>query len=241
MFFIKKAPCTALNKWMVWYLLTVCPHFYSPFAFMKNFAISFLLVIIACIADYGQTGIASTLTQTRFLADSTTLPVHNFSVTEKDSKALLRWKADTLAVAESFYAVERSGNGIDFSMVGITKSTSNGWIEFLDDSPPKGKIFYRIKLSAGQKSFYSEIIAASPAADVSCKFYPNPVDNMLIVKSELSIELQISDRFGKTLITDKFPGGLKVIDVSALEPGIYIVTLFQKETSHQVTEKLVKK
>ena len=208
---------------------------------MKNFSITFLLIIITCTGGYGQTAPAIILTQARFLTDSATLPVHNFTITEKDSKALLRWKADTLAIAESFYAVERSNNGIDFSMVGITKSTNNGWIEFLDDSPPKGKIFYRIKLTAGQNSFYSEMIAASPAADVSCKFYPNPVDKILIVKSELSIELQISDRFGKPLITDKFPGGLKVIDVSSLEPGIYIVTLFQKETSHQVTEKLVKK
>ena len=27
MFVIKKLPYIALNKWMVWYLLTVCPHF----------------------------------------------------------------------------------------------------------------------------------------------------------------------------------------------------------------------
>jgi len=85
------------------------------------------------------------------------------------------------------------------------------------------------------------MIAATPSADVSCKFYPNPVDKVLIIRSESGVELLISDRFGKPLITDKFPAGLKVIDVSALEPGIYVITLFQKETGRQLTEKLVKK
>ncbi|GAC1588841.1 MAG: hypothetical protein NVS3B8_02750 [Chitinophagaceae bacterium] len=159
---------------------------------------------------------AAILLKPLFLQDTASLPLQDFTVTEKDKKTILRWKADSLPAAESFYVVERSNNGIDFSLVGITKSTNRGWIEFLDESPPKGKIFYRVKLSTGQTSFYSEMVAAIPSADVSCKFYPNPVDKVLIVRSEAAVDLLISDNFGKPLISDKFPAGLKVIDVSAL-------------------------
>jgi len=44
------------------------------------------------------------------------------------------------------------------------------------------KNFYRVKLSTAQTSYYSSIISATPSADASCKFYPNPVDKVLIVK-----------------------------------------------------------
>lgn len=173
--------------------------------------------------------------------DTISLLLHNLTVTDRDKKVLLRWKTDSVPDTENFYAVERSNNGIDFSLVGITKTTSGGWMEFVDDSPPKGKVFYRVKCSTGQSSYYSDMIAVTASMDISCKFYPNPVDKVLIVRGEANVDVQISDQSGKALITDKFPGGLKVIDVSALEPGIYVITLFQKETGRQLTEKLVKK
>lgn len=190
-------------------------------------------------AIYGQS--EAVLPAQSVLQDSAALPLHDFTVTEKDKKAILRWRADSLPAPESFYAVQRSNNGVEFSLVGITKGNGNRWIEFSDESPPKGKLFYRIKLSVGQTTFYSETISVTPFADVLCKFYPNPVDKVLIVRSEFNMELLISDRFGKVLITGKFPAGLKVIDVSALEPGIYVITLLQKETGRQLTDKLVKK
>ncbi|MEP6728037.1 MAG: T9SS type A sorting domain-containing protein [Bacteroidota bacterium] len=207
---------------------------------MKRYFLAFMLFFTGA-AGYSQVVPAIIFTTGLFFQDTASLPIHNFSVVQKDNKALLRWKSDSLPAAESFYAVERSGNGTDFSLVGITKNTSGGWFEFLDDAPAKGKIFYRVKLSTAQTSYYSEIISATPFADASCKFYPNPVDKVLIVKSEFGVEIQIADGSGKALINEKLQGGLKVIDVSSLEPGIYVITLFQKETNKLVTDKLVKK
>jgi len=207
---------------------------------MKSFLIAFSMLFTG-IAGSGQVLPSIIFTAPFFLKDTAVLPIHDFSVVQKDNMALLRWKSDSLPGAESFYAVERSSNGTDFSLVGATKNGSGGWFEFVDDAPLRGKIFYRIKLSTPQTSYYSPVIGASPFADPSCKFYPNPVDKVLIVRSELGVEVQIADASGKPLIADKLPGGLKVIDVSALEPGIYVITLFQKETNKLVTDKLVKK
>ena len=206
---------------------------------MKPLAIAFFFAFTG-ITGFAQVLPAIIIPSALIPADTFPLPIHNFTVTQKDNKSLLRWKSDSLPPAESFYAIERSNNGTDFSPVGITKNTNGGWFEFLDDAP-KGKLFYRVKLSTAQTSYYSEVIAATPSADVSCKFYPNPVDKVLIIKSELNIDLQISDANGKQLIAEKLQGGLKVIDVSSLEPGIYVITLFQKETNKIVVDKLVKK
>lgn len=207
---------------------------------MKSFIIAFLLVITG-ITGYSQVIPAMIFTAPLFLQDTAVLPIHNFTVTQKENKTLLRWKCDSLPVEESFYAVEKSSNGTDFNLVGVIKNTSGGWFEFLDESPSKGKLFYRIKFSTAQTSYYSVIVSANPLADASCKFYPNPVDKVLIVKSELGVDIQIADAAGKPLIAEKLQGGLKVLDVSSLDPGIYVITLFQKETNKLVSEKLVKK
>ena len=215
----------------------------SPFkllSFMKYFAIACMLLITG-VTGYSRVAPVIIFTTRLFLQDTVSLPIHSLTVTQKDNKALLRWKSDSLPAAESFYAVERSNNGVDFNLVGVTKNIFGGWFEFLDEAPPKGKIFYRVKLSNTQTSYYSEIIGATPSADASCKFYPNPVDKVLIVRCELGVEIQITDGSGKPLIAEKMQGGLKVIDVSFLEPGVYVITLFQKETNKLVTEKLVKK
>ena len=206
---------------------------------MKSIFVLFLTMLVAAGKASAQTAAADPARTADH--DTVSLAMHDLIVSEKDKKILLRWKADSLPSAENFYAVERSNNGIDFNLVGVIKTTNSGWIEFLDESPPKGKIFYRVKFSTSQASYYSEMIATSSSVDISCKFYPNPVDKVLIVRSEAGVDVQISDQSGKPLITDKFPGGIKVIDVSALEPGIYVITLFQKETGRQLTEKLVKK
>jgi Secretion system C-terminal sorting domain len=208
---------------------------------MKSFFVAFVFVFTG-VAGYSQLIPAVIFTAPLLMSDTSLLPVHSFSVSQKDNKAFLRWKSDLQpAGTESFYAVERSFNGVDFNLVGVTKNVSGGWFEFVDDAPPKGKIFYRVKFSTAQGSYYSAMLSATPQADVSFKFYPNPVDKVLIVRSELGVELQISDAFGKALLAEKIPAGLKIIDVSSLEPGIYVITLFQKETNKLVTEKLIKK
>jgi len=37
------------------------------------------------------------------LSDTSATPIHNFTVIQKDNKALLRWQSDSLPAAESFY------------------------------------------------------------------------------------------------------------------------------------------
>jgi Secretion system C-terminal sorting domain len=202
----------------------------------------FACALLSCYAvSHCQTFPALILFQPSILPDSTPVPVQNLSIAIKDNtKGLLRWKSDELP-AESFFAVERSNNGTDFNIVGIIRNNAMGSYEFLDDAPSKGKIYYRVRLTASTNTAYSNIVSTTVSADISCKFYPNPVDKALIIRSESAVELQITDRFGKMLITDHLQAGLKVVDVSSLEPGIYVITLFQKETNRLITEKLVKK
>jgi hypothetical protein len=175
------------------------------------------------------------------LADTAAAPVDGLTATIKDSyKVSLKWQTNALP-EESFFVVERSANGTDFSAIGVLKNTARGAFEFVDDAPVKGKAFYRVKTTLGQYYGYSAVVAATLSGDISCRFYPNPVDKALIIRSEGPLDVQIADKFGKPLISSRLPAGLKIVDVSSLEPGVYVITLFQKDSNRLVTDKLVKK
>ena len=179
--------------------------------------------------------------QHQLLADTSALPVDGLAAAvSNNSRVALRWQTNELP-DESFFVIERSLNGIDFNAIGVIKNSAPGVMEFMDDAPIKGKAYYRIKTTLGQYYAYSSIISATLTGDISCRFYPNPVDKALIIRSEGPLDVQIADKFGKPLISSRLPAGLKIIDVSSLEPGVYVITLFQKDSNRIMTEKLVKK
>jgi len=177
----------------------------------------------------------------RLVPDSGASPVEALAASVKDNyKVLLKWQTNAL-LGGSFFVVERSINGTDFTAVGVIKNNIPGAYEFTDDAPLKGKTYYRVKITAEQSFVYSAVVATVVSGDASCKFYPNPVDKALIIRSEWAVDVLITDKFGKPLISHRLPAGLKIVDVSALEPGIYVITLFQKDANRIVSEKLVKK
>ena len=174
-------------------------------------------------------------------SDSGTAPVETLAASVKDNyKVSLKWQTNAL-LSESFFVVERSINGTDFTAIGVIKNNAPGDYEFIDDAPLKGKMYYRVKITAGQGFAYSPVVSAILSGDISCRFYPNPVDKALIIRSDWPVDVQIADKFGQPRLSSRLPAGLKIVDVSSLEPGIYVITLFQKDANRLVTEKLVKK
>jgi Secretion system C-terminal sorting domain len=166
----------------------------------------------------------------------------NFSLTvTENSKPLLRWQS--AAGKETFYSIERSGNGVDYEVIGVIKGVGSAdtFLAFTDDAPSRGKIYYRVKITTEKQVFVSEVVSAIISDDISCKFYPNPVDKMLIVRSDLPVDIQVTDTWGKSFILTRLEAGLRVLDVSGLPSGVYVITLQQKDSNKQVTERLVKK
>jgi hypothetical protein len=170
-------------------------------------------------------------------------PVTNFSVSIKENnKPFLRWQSSSVN-KENFFSIERSHNGTDYEVIGVIKNiiTEDGFLEFTDDAPFRGKIYYRVKFTSDKQVFFSEAFFTSISEDIYCKFYPNPVDKMLIVRSDLPVDIQINDAWGKSFILTKLEAGLRILDVSALPTGVYVITLQQKDSNKLVTERLVKK
>lgn len=175
-------------------------------------------------------------------SDTTTVFVSNLvSYTNKNSKIVLSWK-DNIGLGVDFVSVERSGNGRDFEVVAVLKQSSptdeNSWT---DDVPVKGRSLYRLKFTGKDGAVqYSKVISATITGDISFKVYPNPVDNILIIRTESPLDVQIVDATGKVRVSQAKLQGLQTINVATLEKGLYVLRIYNHITGNTSQEKLIK-
>jgi len=155
-------------------------------------------------------------------------------------KLLLQWGLNNHD-QPGFFNIERSSyKQGPFEALAVIRMDS-GLQKFVDEQPLKGNSYYRIRwLPENGFPQYSRIVSSSFAGDIICKFYPNPVDNILIVRSELDLELLLTDANGKVVTNVKLKSGLQTVDVSGLDKGLYIINLTQAESGRVITQKLIK-
>jgi hypothetical protein len=156
------------------------------------------------------------------------------------AKILLTWKAN--AQLPDFFAIERSDNGKSYEVVTVLNNlTMLPVFQWTDDSPKKGRSFYRLRYSFKEgPALYSKTVSAQIAGIIDFKFYPNPVDHILIVRSESPLEVNIIDGNAKIRLSVNRVQGLQTINVSSLEKGIYLIRFINKLTNVISQEKLVK-
>jgi len=169
-------------------------------------------------------------------------PFVSFILHVKDSKkVLLQWSVQS-GFSPDYFNIEKNIDGKNFETVAVIKSTnqSNAY-EFTDEVPTRGNSAYRIKFTtiAGD-SFYSDTSSVYIPGSSLVNFYPNPMDNVLIVRSAFAADLQITDALGKSRISRTIGVGPSVIDVSTLEKGVYLLRISDKASGQQQVEKIVK-
>lgn len=203
------------------------------------------LIFLFCVFCGGLStvrGQADTTSEIQEQSDDSSSQVTNLVATVKEkTRVLLNWRLPKNGSRE-FVAVERSAGGKDFEMVALLKQPESGdWYEWVDDSPAKGRNAYRIK-HAGKTGVeqYSLIASTMVAGDISFKFYPNPVDNVLIVRTEDPMDLQVLDGNGQLRLNQGRIQGLQTINVSSLEKGIYLLRATNRVTGTVTQERLLK-
>ena len=155
-------------------------------------------------------------------------------------KLKLYWNIHATVPVE-FINIERSINpGGPFEVLAAIRQNGNQG-SFIDEQPLKGSCFYRIRWASPSGSQqYSKTVSSFSGGEMVCKFYPNPVDNMLIVRSEHALDLLLTDAGGKIFTNVKLKSGLQSVDLSTLDKGLYIITLTNLESGQVLTEKLIK-
>lgn len=156
-----------------------------------------------------------------------------------NEKVYLQWKISKIELVD-FFSIERSANGRDFEMIEVLKPLPSNQFELIDESPLPGRSFYRIRTSVQGKPVYSITLIAYMGSDMPFKFYPNPTDNILIVRSDIPLDVQIADGTGAVRISHSRVLGLQTINVSSLEKGIYMIRFTNKVSNAVRIEKLFK-
>ncbi|MBO9635932.1 MAG: T9SS type A sorting domain-containing protein [Chitinophagaceae bacterium] len=209
---------------------------------IKNLMFGVMMFVCGSAALQAQTVPASEERISVAEGDDSSIQVTNLvAIVKEKSKVALTWKLSRENGAE-FVAVERSVNGRDFELVALLKQPSSGdWYEWVDDSPAKGRNSYRIRHTnrTGVEQ-YSLIATTLIAGDISFKFYPNPVDNVLIIRTEHPSDVQIIDSRGVVRLSQTGFHGLQTLNVTTLEKGIYVLRVTNRVTGTISQDKLLK-
>ncbi|HMH21455.1 MAG TPA: T9SS type A sorting domain-containing protein [Puia sp.] len=166
----------------------------------------------------------------------------NCSASVKETnKVWLQWKVDS-AEEGDYFIIERATEGNLYETIGVLRKEKNSdHYELTDIAPPNGNDFYRIKYTGqGGRLVYSKAMQVSLSGDFDFKFYPNPADKLLIIRTEHVVDLQMLDAAGTVRISKRLSPGMQVINISSLERGVYILRVADKESNRIVSNQLLK-
>jgi hypothetical protein len=184
----------------------------------------------------------STLNRVQAVIEGKDSLIMHFACVVKDhSKIMLQWKADSIDEG-NYFVVEHSNDGNHYETVGALKVSGNqSEYELIDDAPFGGSNFYRIRYTGktGQPA-YSRTLQVVLSQNTAFKFYPNPVDKLLIIQTDHRVVIQILSSVGAVLISKQLQPGVQVINVSTLEKGNYLLRVTDKESNRDMLEQLLK-
>jgi hypothetical protein len=193
-------------------------------------------LLIAALPVFAQNDSVSVSTE--LVIDSTVIITAS---TREQGKVLLHWTLGDLTGIE-YFAIERASNDRGFEVVGLIKyNAGKPWAEWVDEAPHPGKNLYRVKIvNTNAPATFTMVVTAMISGSLSFKFYPNPVDNMLILRSNSPYEIQVIDGSGQIRLPVIKLNGLQTLNVSSLEKGIYFLRIQNKLTNIVTQETMVK-
>jgi type IX secretion system substrate protein len=189
------------------------------------------IAFLSCIACFAQSPVGNT-----------TSPFKEISVSIRSGNSLrIQWETEYISNAE-YFIVERSSDELHYETVSVLKITDTlGHYELVNASPQGGNFFYRIKwMDKSGNYVYSQVVPVRISSDFEFKFYPNPADKLLIVRTAHPIEVEVLDAFGAIRLTKELASGIQVLNVASLEKGNYILRVADKESNRIISSQLLK-
>jgi hypothetical protein len=165
-----------------------------------------------------------------------------FTVTPQDGQALLRWMASPVQ-PEDFFIVEKSTDARHFEMLSAIDATvgTDSVFSLVDNAVVTGTVSYRIRITGKDgRELCSKTVNSKPVYVADFRFYPNPVDKLLIIRSSHPLSVQVLDSYGVIWFTREVDAGMQIVNVSALQKGNYVLQATDKSTNTVISEQLVK-
>ncbi len=168
----------------------------------------------------------------------------------EDYSVTLNWQTASELNSTS-YEIERRNDNTDFRKIGTIRAAGNTNqsidYQYIDEFPPNGMLYYRLKMIDQDKRFrYSKIIAIKNSRpDNEIELYPNPVKAgstfQIITNKGLRQDglAQLFDFAGRKVLEQSlaFTAKQHEIDLEELSPGVYLIQVnYDNETE---SKKLV--
>jgi len=141
-----------------------------------------------------------------------TLPLTllKFSAIAIQKNVLVNWQT-TQQINTASFIIEHSNDGINFSKLGLVSANINPSLvsnySFTDSNPSAGSNFYRLKITDNDDRYnYTKIVEVSMGGKIKLQLFPNPVRDILVVKSSGKDEnatAQIFDMTGRKVEEQK--------------------------------------
>ena len=165
-----------------------------------------------------------------------------FTVTPQDGHAILRWAASPVR-PEDYFIVEKSIDAVHFEMLSAMGASVglDSVYTLTDNSVGIGTVSYRIRITGKDgKEISSKTVNMNSNVAADFRFYPNPVDKLLIIRSSHALNIQITDMYGTVWFGQEVDAGMQIVNVSALQKGNYVLKATDKTTNSVISEQLVK-
>jgi Secretion system C-terminal sorting domain len=165
-----------------------------------------------------------------------------FTVTPQDGHAILRWAASPVK-PEDYFIVEKSIDAVHFEMLSAIGASMglDSVYTLTDNSVGIGTVSYRIRITGKEgKEISSKTVNMNSNVAADFRFYPNPVDKLLIIRSSHALNIQITDMYGTVWFGKEVDAGMQIVNVSALQKGNYVLKATDKTTNSVISEQLVK-
>jgi hypothetical protein len=200
-----------------------------------------LLSAFLCCASFGQSA-NDHIGRINITSPESNIAFSLFTVTTSNGQAILRWAAPSVK-AEDFFIVEKSSDAIHFEVISAMEASTgaDSVYTMTDNTVGDGALSYRIRITGKDgRELCSKTVNVKSVSDADFKFYPNPVDKLLIVRSSHALNIQVMDAYGAIKFIQDVDAGMQFVNVSALQKGNYILKATDKATNTVISEQLVK-
>jgi hypothetical protein len=166
----------------------------------------------------------------------------SFTAKEHNHRIDLNWKLSDIRDIKSF-SIERSIDQNNFASVGGIEATANLNYSFVDQDPPEGNLYYRIRiLYADGQTGYSTAVAVIRLSALNFNILnisPNPTHDVALIKIQVNKQTKLSVEFfnstGQKVLsmTSILQKGLveMPLNLHRLSTGTYFIHVTDSETS----------
>ena len=162
------------------------------------------------------------------LLDNLPVELTDFSVTAVGDVAELNWATAT-ELDNDFFAVEHSVDGVAFAEVGRVTgagtTSARRYYNFSHLTLVGGTHYFRLRqVDFDGQTSYSDIVAVDFAGVAALALTNTVVQDELIVNSSTATSYRVISLSGDVALAGQLRGGREALDVSALAPGVYVLT-----------------